>query len=300
MSSHAYDKDSDSDDNPNESGILMDEDNTNNHSFGYKRFTNKIPHDSGVSCDKKDDYHERMFFDYCPTDSHITVDDINEESRRKNELGNDETHDIDAETSSVESPRDFDDGGLEAVRVDSSADIEMVTFRSKEHRNAEARYQNDLRYDGAIPVDDDDDVSLENVDPHCRLYRDANVGFTRPHDRDFDEDYGSSHGLQEGHSLVPHPKSSSRQTDYGTTSRGVSIEKHERPLKSDGPPFEYPLNRRSIERSAHTLLSSSPSSRGRLEEGRAIDTSIARDSSLDSGTKKANKKKKKKPKGGSL
>ena len=55
----------------------------------------------------------------------------------------------------------------------------------------------------------DDDVSQEIVDPHRRLYRDVDVGFTRSHVRDFDEEYGISHHvLLKGNSLMSCPKSS--------------------------------------------------------------------------------------------
>ena len=140
-------------------------------------------------------------------DSHITVDAINEEPRRKNQLVNDETRDIDAETATVGSRRDLDDG-LKSIDVDWSY-IEMTTFSSKERHNVQAfaRHRNEMCYDVARPVDDDD-VSLEIVDPHRRLYRDVDVGFTRSHVRDFDEEYGISHlVLRKRNSLMSFPKS---------------------------------------------------------------------------------------------
>ena len=192
----------------NESGILAGENSTCNHFSGYKRFTNKIPHNPGVSCDMKDDHHKGMYYDCHTADSHITVDAINEEPRRKNELVNDETRGIDAETTTVGSRRDLDDG-LMSVDVDRSY-IEMTTFSSKERHNVQAfaPHMNDMCYHEVIPVDDDD-VSLEIVGPHRRLYRDVDVGFTRSHVRDFDEEYGISHlVLRRGSSLMSCPMSS--------------------------------------------------------------------------------------------
>ena len=117
----------------NESGILVDENSTCNHFSGYKRFTNKIPHNPEVSGDMKNDHHKGMYYDYHTVDSHITVVAINEEPRHKNELVNAETRGIDAETATVGSRRDLDDG-LKSVDVDRSY-IEMTTFSSKERHN---------------------------------------------------------------------------------------------------------------------------------------------------------------------
>ena len=73
------------------------------------------------------------------------------------------------------------------VDVDRSY-IEMTTFSSKERHNVQAfaPHMNEMCYDEEMPVDDDD-ASLEIVDPHRRLHRDVDVGFTRSHVRDFDE-----------------------------------------------------------------------------------------------------------------
>ena len=269
-----------------------------------------------------DEYGSRGVFNYFPQrsqmSSNLTRKMENIDQRRRNDRAYD-----DAEVVADSDGDDVGDNGeLTEVVVDKGVDptikgaIEMKTFRMeatafsdpepdkyvqnmyRKQQNALTQSLNDLQYDEAVPVEDDDDDDTHPVTYHQGgLGR--KVGRFASMQREDSEDYEAE--SPDGPRVTINRRLRSAN-QHPKASDGVRIEQDVR-QRTRGPPFGDPVNMDQLSKSTERLMCFNPPSSGQdlknMPTAERIRNSMVAEKGQDSegnSTEAAGKKKKKKKK----